>query len=80
MPHPVGCAAAVEATANGNVVEALVLIHVVLRNVEAGGVGEVVDVEGVAQDVLVVDGQFLDQRRVGAPLPGLAEDIALAGR
>jgi len=64
---------------NGNVVEALVLIHIILRNVEAGGVGEVIGFEGVAKDVMLVDGQFLNQRRVGALLPGLAEDITFTG-
>ena len=67
-----------EPTAIGHVVERLVLVHVVLRNVEARSVGEVVDIEGVVQFELVVDRQVLDQRSVSAPLPGLAEDVALA--
>src|ERR1700733_5247672 len=40
----------------GHVIERLVLVYVVLWNVETRGVGEVVDVEVVAQCELVVNG------------------------
>ena len=57
----------------------LVLRDLVAGNVEAGGVGQVVDVEGVLEGVAFGEVGDLDQRGIGALLEGLAEDVALAG-
>lgn len=65
---------------NGNIVEQLVLVYVVLRDVEAGSVGEIIHIEGVMQIELLVDGEILGQGCIGAALPPLPEDIALAAR
>ena len=57
----------------------LVLRDLVARHVEAGGVGEVEDIEGVLEGVTFGDlGQF-HERGIRALLEGLAEDVALAG-
>ena len=56
-----------------------VLRYLVAGNVEACGVGDVVDVEGVLEVEPVVDGNHLDHRGVSALLCGLPEDVALSG-
>ena len=53
--------------------------HSVAGNVEAGGVGQVIDIEGVLEAKPLAERRNLDQRGIGAFLEGLAEDIALAG-
>ena len=40
---------------DGNVVERLVLIHIVLRDIEAGCVGQVIGFESVAKHVMFMD-------------------------
>ena len=57
---------------------ACVLRHFVARNVEAGGVRQVVDVEGVLEAVPLLEADDLHQRCVCALLESLAEDVALA--
>src|SRR5579864_310147 len=49
----------------------LVLRDLVAGNVEAGGVGEVVDVEGVLEGVAFGEFRVLDDGGVGAALKGL---------
>src|SRR5579863_1109509 len=58
----------------------LILRHFVSRDIEAGGVGDVVDVEGVFQRVLFLQVDDLNQGNIGTLLECLAEDIALTGR
>lgn len=48
-------------------------------DIEAGGVGQVVDVEGVFEGIPLLEGEDFDQRDIGPLLRRLAEDIALAG-
>jgi hypothetical protein len=55
------------------------LREVVAGRVKAGGVGEVEDIECVAEVVFVAQGYSFDERDVGALLECLAEDVALAG-
>lgn len=62
----------------GEAVEVDVLIDVVDREIEAGGVGQVEHIEGVAHRDSVVHLGHFHERNVGAALPGLAENIALA--
>ena len=57
----------------------LVLRYLVARHVEAGGVGEVEDIEGVLEVVTLGElGQF-HKRGIRALLEGLPEDVALPG-
>jgi len=58
----------------------LVLKHFVSRDVEAGSVGEVVNIKGVLEVDPLFDIGHLDQRNVCPLLPRLAENITLTGR
>jgi len=60
-------------------VVACVLSDFVTGNVEAGGIGEVVDIEGVLEAVPVREVGDFDERGISAFLEVLAEDVALAG-
>ena len=59
-------------------VEVNVLAYIVNRDIEAGRVGQVEDIEGELQRGALGDLHRLDQRDIRAPLPGLAENIAFA--
>ncbi len=52
----------------GERVVVCVLGYFVSWNVEAGGVGQVKDIEGEPEVVLLLDLEFLDQRSIGALL------------
>lgn len=56
-----------------------ILRDVILRDVEAAGVGQVEHVQAVAQRIPVANLQAFYQRSVRALLEGLPEDVALAG-
>src|SRR5580658_366215 len=60
------------------VVVKLVLSYVVDGNIEAGVVGQIEDVEGVLQRDTLGERRDLYDGNIGAFLPGLAEDVALA--
>src|ERR1700722_10211684 len=63
----------------GEAVVVLILKDFIPRNVEAGGVGQVKDVEAVLQVITFLEVGHLDDRYVCPPLRSLAEDIALTG-
>src|SRR5580658_2990420 len=56
-----------------------VLRDLVAGNVEARGVGQVVDIERVLEIESIGQFRVFDERSVGALLEGLAEDVALPG-
>ena len=60
----------------------VVVIHilrdVVAGHVEAGGVGQVEDIQRVAQLDALAEGRYLDSEMSARLLRGLAEDVALA--
>ena len=56
-------------SSHGYVVESSVLVHVVLGNVEARCIRQVVHVEGVVQSKGFSNHQVLHQRGIGSPLP-----------
>jgi len=61
------------------IVEVQVLGDVVDGNIEAGSVSEIEDFEGVLHGDALGDLGHFDDGEVGAALPGLAENVALAG-
>jgi len=60
-------------------IEILILKNLIARDVKAGGVGQVVHVEGVLQVEAFGDAGLFDQRDIRPLLRCLAEDIALTG-